>query len=388
MTLPAGLVLDPYDDRFASLRRFFHTVPAPDFIKRATVLTTQQLSQLPDHAFAGVLIDGERRLRKYASVDPAHAAVNVLYFIDASPQLPPPARVKIAANLIRVCSHYGLRPPQQLGKVAELARRRLVKTDGNPVLMPARDPRKALNEPLSKTAGSHVIEDPYIRLDEPFRAEHRMEKIAAVFDDGRWPLRGHTEVLQAAERYHAEHSGMHPRVRHQMCVKIAGAADQLGVTVPPSLREYQSDSYSEPMLKLGAEIRQQVWAQADASGRGPDLLKLLMQKRANGLSPHRFAEDLALIDTATGVDHLWGRAITDPWLTTFGGQVKHAEWQWAENGSTLTETELRQLLEQGQERLRAVFGAELANGLQENPTVVFDSLPTDTKLALARLAHA
>ena len=70
-------VVDPYDDDFSSLKQLFAGRTMPEFIKTASIMATDKLSRLPDHAFAVVMLDGNRCMRKYACVDKAHTAVNL-----------------------------------------------------------------------------------------------------------------------------------------------------------------------------------------------------------------------------------------------------------------------------------------------------------------------
>lgn len=402
MKIQAGAVLDPYDDGFASLSGFFRGRKAPEFIKTASIMSGRELDSLPDHAFAVVFVDDHRQMRKYACTDKAHTAVNVMYFLQHQDEVPPTARVKTASNLVRACQHFGIQPPVALVKTA-VSRKRLIKSDGAEVVVPVRPAERLEKESdLSGTSimpnsarpqqgalkkeGS-VMESPYVRLVDEWDPSSRrggMTKHAA-FGDGRVPLNTYDDVDGAVTFFEEMAGEMHPRVRHEMCVKLASRADDLGVPVSGVIRKYGSTGYaSSGEMAATLQTRRQVWASLE-NEEGPGLLDLLMEKRAS-LHPERFAEALAEIDASTQIDHYWDQGVADPWLTTFGVR-KTAAWSWARGDVTLNESQLKKLATEKNDLVKEKFGEELASGLASQPTVVFDSLPMDTQRIIASMAR-
>jgi hypothetical protein len=380
MTIPAGSVLDPYDDDFASLRTFFKDRRPPDFIKTASVMDARQHAALPDHAFAVILVDDKNQLRKYACTDKAHTAVNVLYFLEHQGELPPTARVKTAENLVRACRRFELRPPVQLVKVSAL-RKRLIKTDGAEIVNVPSSP------PEERSKASSFMESPYVRMDEVDYAfaKHAAEESMCALPDGRLPLYSFTQVKQAAEYFDQTAKSMHPRVRHQLCCKLVKRADEICIPVSDVVRKYGSLEYApDGEFEATVSTRRQLWKQADNQD-GPCLLELLLEKRAS-VEPEVFAETLAKIDASTGIDRYWDNGLCDPWLTTFGFQKKAANWSWENNGVKINERQLKKLAS-NQQLVAEKFGEAMAEGLAENPTVVFDSLPVDTKSLIASMAQ-
>jgi hypothetical protein len=249
MRIRAGAVLDPYDDGFASLGRLLEGKEAPEFIKTASIMSEEQLHSLPDHAFAVVLVGEHDQMRKYACTDKAHTAVNVLYFLEHEDEIPPTARVKIAMNLSKACRHFGMQPPMKLLKTAS-GRKRLIKMDGAEIKVPVNP--QARMEKESDLSGSgimpmsarpsrgdlkkkaSVMDSPYVRMiDEWAPARSSGMTKTAAFDDGRLPLNTYDEVDTAITFFQETAGEMHPRVRHEMCVKLASRADQLGIPVSP-----------------------------------------------------------------------------------------------------------------------------------------------------------
>jgi hypothetical protein len=395
MKISAGSVLDPYDDEFASLSTFFQKRSMPDFIKTASIMSGEEHSALPDHAFAVVLVGPNEQLRKYACTDKPHTAVNVLYFLEHKNELPPTARVKTASNLTKACRHFGMRPTMELAKLAASGKR-LIKSDGAEIMVKEKEadvsgtsiaPRSA-RPSRAKAKIASFLESPYVRMDEPdfVFAKQAAEESMCALSGGRLPLYSYTQVKEAADFFRETGRSMHPRVRHELCSKLVKRADDLGVPVTDIVRKYGSLEYApDGEFEATVSTRRRLWKQA-GNQEGPGLLDLLMEKRAS-VKPEIFAESLAQIDTRTGIDHFWDNGVCDPWLTTFGFRKEAAGWSWKRGGESLDESRLRKLASNRQ-LVESKFGEAMAQGFAENPTVVFDSLPVDTQRVIAAMARA
>lgn len=119
----SGLVLDLYDDSQAEiLRGVFPTrEEIPELIKEAHPLSREEQNQLPDDAFALVLLNGDQKLRKYACTDAGNVALSLLYFEKNAHKLPVEAQQVGAENLCQAAAWYGLEVPEQIQKLAGLA---------------------------------------------------------------------------------------------------------------------------------------------------------------------------------------------------------------------------------------------------------------------------
>lgn len=114
----AGLTLDLYDAP-ADLKSIYPTLDEiPEQVKTAHILSSTELEQLPDNAFALVLMSDGNRLRKYACVDEGGTLVNTQYFLLHGHKLPEEAQKTAALNLLTACGWYGIEPPPLLEKVA------------------------------------------------------------------------------------------------------------------------------------------------------------------------------------------------------------------------------------------------------------------------------
>lgn len=131
----SGLILDVYDDVGGDqLRSFFPTrEDVPGFIKSASVLSAGQREQLPDDAFALVLLNGEEKLRKYACIDEGNTVLSVLYFVKNAHKLPNEARSIAAENLKVACGWYDLDVPEELEKEAGVAGWAAKRVASNPI---------------------------------------------------------------------------------------------------------------------------------------------------------------------------------------------------------------------------------------------------------------
>lgn len=398
----AGAVLDPYDDDFASLKDMATRSQGelPGFIKQAGIMDPAVLRNLPDHAFAVVVLGDGEPLRKYACTDKAHTAVNVMYFTEYGNDLPTPVKEKVATNLCKACEHYGLEAPAFLRKEAAGAKI-LLKHDGAEMVVPARDGEKTSdltgtrtmpNTRPPKVKKASVLDDPYVHVST-FMAKTAsaapLDPGVFALDNGQLPLLAYDQVIDAVDYFDKFAMKMHPRQRHSYAVKVAARADQLGIPVSEDLQKYGSRGYAKPgAIKVAVETRKRMWHSLGDTERhdiGGEMLDQLFEKRAS-INPEVFAESLAELDAQFGLSHYWDSGIPDPWASTFG-HTKKAAWSWNQGGEHLSEEELKRLAAEETGLLEERFTKDLAKGLADNPTAVFDSLPLDKKRIIARMAQ-
>lgn len=108
----AGVVFDFYDDPSGSLLKTAFPKPEelPDLIKTAHILNSEERDVLRDEAFALIMSNEGKILRKFACVDAGNTLLSCLYFEENAQRLPEEA-VKVAAvNLAAFCEEYGFEP--------------------------------------------------------------------------------------------------------------------------------------------------------------------------------------------------------------------------------------------------------------------------------------
>lgn len=130
----SGLVLDFYDDPNGSvLKEVYASADSlPELVKQAHALTSDEISRLPDDAFALVMTQNGQELKKFATVDAGNTVLSVAYFLKTASRLPVEAQKIAATNLVSACGWYGLECPEQLSKLALSAEKIKNTLDGAP----------------------------------------------------------------------------------------------------------------------------------------------------------------------------------------------------------------------------------------------------------------
>jgi hypothetical protein len=393
----AGVVLDIYDDLGALLTKVGSALPSE--LASLQMLDRDQRARLPDNAFAGVLINGDERMRKYACHDPGHTMLSCAYFHHTHDALPRHAQTKIAANLLSACRAHGLEPPLSIRK---LATKKLIQSDGAEMVIQPGEKRSELvgtrimpQTPVAPTrklaSMDQTIEDPYVEVtghDVIKEAEHLEDHwYALVSDQGdrQFPLVSYRQVKEAADYFDQNYRHLHPRTRRSFCEKLAARAHALGFPLSKTASDYGADGYRDiGGLKVAFQLRKRLWR--DGANESVSLLDELLEKQAS-LEPDTFAEVLAQLDIMNHADRLWDTQLPDPWETTFG-QPKVAAWRWEEGNSTLEEPELKQLVTVNKPVMVEHFGQDAADEMEKSPVAIFESMPLVQKRLIAQLAQA
>jgi hypothetical protein len=392
----AGVVFDIYDDSGALLTKAGTALPVE--LAGLEMLNEEERARLPDNAFAGVLVNGEERLRKFACHDPGHTLLSCAYFLETKGQLPPEAQTKIAANLMAACRAHGLQPPAPLIKSAV---KRLIQSDGAEMVVPPGEKRSELTgtrlmpvsgAPIKRKMAelAPVISDPYIevtKLDVVKEAKYDDSLYALVSDQGerQFPLVSYRQVKEAADYFDQNYRHLHPRTRRAFCEKLATRAQTLGYPLSKTASDYGADGYRDiGGIKVAVQLRKRLWR--EGASESVSLLDELLEKQAE-LEPDTFAEVLAQLDIMNHSDRLWDTQLPDPWESTFG-VAKEAEWKWIEGNSTLAEPQLRNLATKEQQLLTDTLGEDIASGMAKDPIGIFESMPLTQKRLIAQLAQA
>ena len=120
--MQTGTIIDFYDDPMGSvLKTKVAHAQLPDYVRSAAFQTEEKLASLPDDAFALIMVDNGKAMRKFACVDKGNTALSTLYFMETKDKLPEEAQKIAAANLLGYCLAFGIDPPAQLEKIATKA---------------------------------------------------------------------------------------------------------------------------------------------------------------------------------------------------------------------------------------------------------------------------
>jgi hypothetical protein len=165
-------------------------------------------------------------------------------------------------------------------------------------------------------------------------------------------------------------------------VKLAARADELGIQVTDRIRKYAGQGFApDGEVRVAVSSRMRYWAD-DAPERG--MLQGLMDKYA-GVTPDVFCEALVQFDEAHGLNDHWDAGVIDPWYSTYGFEKTAEEWVWQQGTDRVTKEQLVKGCKESHHLMEKRFGPDVAHGLLENPTQVFDSLPLDSKRILSRI---
>jgi len=373
-----GSIVDYYDDVYGTVLK--DKVPQagqiPDFIKKASYLSHDVRASLPDDAFAVVMVDQGKTIRKFACVDKGNTALSAMYFIENHDKLPEEAQKVAAANLISACEAYGLEVPTVLHKIAAKIKKPALKEK-------AADLSGSDVMPYSsvKTAGALYV-DVTGQTARPKMVKKAHQRYCLVKEgSARFPIDSYGQVLEASRWFDDHGNTLHPEERREYCVKLAARADELGVMVADRIRKYAGQDFApDGEIKVAVANRMQYWA-SDAPERG--VLQGMMDKYA-GVTPDVLCEALRQFDEKTGLSNHWDNGIFDPWYSTYGFEKK-AEWVWEQGNDRIVEEQLKKGALENRETVAKMFGRELADSMVENPTQVFDSLPLDHKRIITRI---
>lgn len=411
----AGVTLDYYDDHGETLKALFPTPDAlPDMIKSANVRPKEKLA---NEAFALIMLDQGHVFRKYACADAGTTSMSAIYFMEHGNKLPEEAQKTAAANLVRACVHYGIMPPAEMTKVADLSPGGIADNKGGydqgQMSMGAKVEMEHTNNPAmaKEISRDHLEEVPdyYTRLAKMERGAPEREKEAQVVDvtgkkpelhivrdrpddenlyavklaDGtlHYPIDTWDRVKTAEAYFQDERIRMDPEIRRQYAVKLARQSYFLGYPLDSDIVELGALSYhNDGHLKHASEMRK---AAFPSESHENEFLDELFEKRAD-LHPEVYAECLKRFDMMNDLDQGWDHVILDPWASTFG--VKTAAVAWEDGADRVTEEELINLARNNSGHLDGQFSEYFTLEFLKDPVTLFNSLPDPQKRIISRMA--
>jgi len=229
-------------------------------------------------------------------------------------------------------------------------------------------------------------ESPYYDASGWDPSEHEVGEDAPMPErtllNEKYPVDSFSQVKTASAYFNENWRELHPRERHEYCVKLASRMLELGVEVPAEMERYASVTYAADVDSYVGLRRQHVPEEYHSS------IDLLLEKRAQ-VKPETFAETLAEFDIMTGLRWEWDAGVPDPWMSTFGPsfqKLADENWRWDKDGTRISQDDLENLARNGHSLLCKTFGADFAKEFSKKPKDVFLSLPEPNKLLVARMA--
>ncbi len=399
--------LDFYDDlEGTTLKRKMNDFDRlPDFIKTADQLSPDIRNQLPDDVYALVLLDGGRKMRKYACTDKGNTALSVIYFLENHHRLPEEAQKTAAQNLVTACGWYDMQPPAQLEKLALVGAVMGVMSAVDAAKTGKQNMQKMHERmgqgpvKVSELTGSDVMPyspestkkaslQPHVDvtgLRPPRRVEHQeVGKFFCLTKEGgaRYPIGTASEVEKAAEYFTNYGDRFTPFERHRYCMNLTKRAETLGMKMPDHIRKYGSVNY-DPNVKLAIVQRRRYFHQGTSEY---GLVNELMDKCAS-IVPETFAVMLEQFDRQTGLADRWGNGIDAPYFSVYGFE-KRANWSFTHSNDHINEDQLKRLSTDviRREELKRRFGCDMVEEFEKDPIQIFDSLPLEHKRIIMHMA--
>ena len=443
----AGVVFDFYDDLLGShFKKAFPSLnDVPEVIKTAHILSPEEREVLRDEAYALILRNEGTTLRKFACVDEGNTILSVLYFMENYSKLPAEAIKTAAQNLEEFCGEFDIEVPTTV----KLAARSGMARTRDPIRQPMVGDEADWNQRTNlvsvrggadsgrviptasqmKTAESHqggaVLTDDkrnigvnqhipklnvngqidflegFHRLNpeaDPRNYKKKKKEKKAMVDvsgqeaeltvkrasanltalGGQYPLDSMVDVRRAIQYWGESYKHMEPIEAHIFAVKTAARAEEIGLQVPEEMQRYGSVEYAPD---VDAHIANRLACTA------PEYAELYTERREKraSIEPEEFASLLGEADEVSGAKWYYGGDIADPYFATFGKQASSWSWQ-SRTGDFVSEDDLVWLARNGRPLIHKHFSSDMVNGFIKEPVAVFESLPDDTKMVLARLA--
>lgn len=418
----SGLILDLYDDlaRGSFSQEVGGESNVAPLVKTAHLLSTEELSLLPNDAFALVLMDGENSLRKFACTDPGNTAASVLYFLQMRDKLSEDARKIASSNLCQFCEWYGLDTPEELkkealsagtvlglalnapfmvGQAKEIARKGKIGLSSQGVVhtpeefkgaevsytatMPAAATKTPALPPLA--SGKKIASECSARVPEPKVVKKASSRFALR---DRYPIDDLVQIKTASSYFDEHFTFLSPADRREYAQSLTGRMEEVGLEVTSDLlAKYASSGFGDlDEVEMCLESRRPL-----VDELGNQILSSLMEKAASitdPMNPDVFRQALEEFDKDYKLGDYYDRFVPDPYFTTYG--VKTAEFLEVIGNETITEDRLKQLASPGSPRLHIVkeqFGDDFLKEFRKEPISIFKSLPREQKVVLMRLAN-
>jgi hypothetical protein len=403
----AGIILDLYDDSEGRiLKEIIGDREMPPKLAALELMETAEQEKLPNRLFALVAQNGDEVLRKYATHDEGHLTASIIYFMKCGHLLPEEAQTAAACNLVEACGWYGVDPPEQIVKIA-LAEK--TADLNNTEMMPASslstgEPKRTNTAKTistkSKTAAGRFAEisgpgawrGP---VDVTGKNSPQIVKHASYNHHclpGRYPIDSLEQVKTAQEYFEVNWGSFTGSDRHSYATTLQERASDLGLgDLGGMIRQYAGNEYG---TKIAGELMSRI---RNFDGMDHQAVYEVLLEKTASTPPGVLAEMLEQADEATGVSEAWNRfnGFLDPYRAVFAktaddvtpeNGVDGKQWSWNLGASYVNDTMLKDLAQNGGDKLEIAFSYEFARDFEKDPIGIFDSLPDPQKHALARLA--
>jgi hypothetical protein len=228
--------------------------------------------------------------------------------------------------------------------------------------------------------------------EPPKLVQEKKAQRLALPSRGLYPLDNYLQVKEAAVYFMNHFKFIPPADRHEYCQNLVKRASELNIVVDDTIEKYGSATYApDEDIQVCIEARRSNILDETQQG----VLDKLAEARF-ALEPEDFALTLGEFDKAACLDQYYGD-IPDPYFTTFGiKKVAENSPQGAKvdpkssiiiGNEHITRRRLVEFIKNNAWGLQQRFGKDVGEGLQSDPSGIFDSLPRDQKLVIMRMAN-
>ena len=210
------------------------------------------------------------------------------------------------------------------------------------------------------------------------------EKEASRYAVGRvFPLDSYEQVKTASSYFDTNLNMMEPAMRREFAVNLVPRAAELGIPFSKLAAAYGSGTFApEEHIQIGFDMRLPHLMEKQAA-----VLGALYSHRAE-LGPEMFCETLGEFDKLAEIDHLYDRAILDPYASTFGVQKLAADEgeTWVSGNDYVTSRQIANYSVTAGITLADDYGPDFKKEFMKDPWGIFMSLPLEQKRRMARAA--
>jgi len=248
-----------------------------------------------------------------------------------------------------------------------------------------------------KTAGAKEVGQKVFRLQEMGAIERQVKTASAIEPrtatqhfalKDKYPLDTPTQVKEAALYLDRWADQFPPIVRREYSVKLAARADELKVELDGKRwKKYASAGYGTEVATQ-IKIRQHMIPETDAFLQG--LQKVSAARHT--MPAEDFAALLSKFDNLTGLENSYGRdGLEDPYAATFEEKAHRKvasgyRWEDESTGLKMNEKDLEKVSSDKADKLKSYLGESVVKELKKHGSAIFDSLPTDYKIIIAKIS--
>jgi len=412
-------VIDFHDDLGAS---FCATdLRPPEFLKTASFRETYELH---DGDFALIIVDeAGKEHRKFACNDAGNTWLSLWYFENVESGLPEHAKVAAAENLATyagiheidmeemfprtaaLCSELGISPfrhrtwhgdgghsekvggaPTTTSQFWDLVERTGVSDSS--WLAPA-DPKTKPGAPPSTLVQPGRAAPPKLG-SSPYRLDERrvLVKSASCAPIPAVKEASAPSILEKVAEADRRWEDLNPWERRVVALTLAAEEPGFG-EFPAKVASYMGEEIHPNILD---NMRWRATRVARSDEDAENYLRVGAMAKVGSLDLEDAVEALFLLDEKNGVvvQNGYGPSLPDPYLAVYAGLKKEAMWAWTRGDAYINEHQLRSYVGTAAAKIQMgeLFTDDLIDKFRKDPVKTFESLPSEQKKLIARMASS